>query len=121
MSYLILRALVLFLTINAGRLTRRLRKKPNILFIVLDDLGWTDISLNGAEYSTPTIDKILSDGLRFTNYYTHSSCTPTRASIMTGRYSWTTGLQEVVLAGTTKRIPSSFVKSVRTNIRFTNL
>ena len=61
--------------------------KPNVLFILMDDLGWGDISLNGAIYDTPNIDRIGEEGVNFDNFYSsYSVCSPARFSLMTGRY-----------------------------------
>lgn len=61
--------------------------KPNVLFILMDDLGYGDISLNGAIYDTPNIDSIGEDGVTFDNFYSgYSVCSPARFSLMTGRY-----------------------------------
>ncbi|MGN0526298.1 MAG: sulfatase-like hydrolase/transferase [Acutalibacteraceae bacterium] len=61
--------------------------KPNVLFILMDDLGYGDISLNGAIYDTPNIDSIGEDGVAFDNFYSgYSVCSPARFSLMTGRY-----------------------------------
>ncbi len=61
--------------------------KPNVLFVMMDDLGWGDISLNGAIYDTPNIDSIGEDGVAFDNFYSsYSVCSPARFSLMTGRY-----------------------------------
>ena len=62
--------------------------KPNIIFILVDDLGWTDLGCYGSKfYETPNIDKLASDGILFTNAYAASPvCSPTRASIMTGKH-----------------------------------
>ncbi len=63
------------------------RNKPNVLFILMDDLGYGDISLNGAIYDTPNIDSIGEDGVNFDNFYSsYSVCSPARFSLMTGRY-----------------------------------
>ena len=62
---------------------------PNVLFIVVDDLGYMDISANnpGTFYETPNIDQLVSEGMRFTDAYAAAPvCSPTRASIMTGKY-----------------------------------
>lgn len=63
-------------------------KKPNIVFIMADDLGYADVSCYGRrEYSTPAIDSLAADGMRFTSAYANSSvCSPTRTALMTGRY-----------------------------------
>lgn len=65
-------------------------KKPNIVIIYLDDLGYGDLSSNGAtEISTPQIDKLASEGMMFTNAYaTSATCTPSRYAILTGTYPW---------------------------------
>ncbi len=64
------------------------KRKPNFIFILVDDMGWADIGCNGSRYyETPNIDKLASQGMRFINAYAACAvCSPTRASIMTGRY-----------------------------------
>ncbi|CAG4994107.1 N-acetylgalactosamine-6-O-sulfatase [Dyadobacter sp. CECT 9275] len=64
-------------------------KKPNILFILVDDWGWTDLGVAGSKYyETPNIDKLASEGLRFTQAYSVGpNCAPSRASLMTGKYT----------------------------------
>jgi len=67
-------------------------KKPNIIFILADDLGIGEVSCYGADnYQTPHIDQLAKEGLRFTHAYTPSLCGPSRATIMTGRYLFRTG------------------------------
>lgn len=65
---------------------------PNIVFILADDLGYGDLGTYGATLvNTPNIDRIAEEGMKFTNAYSpHSVCTPTRYSLMTGRYAWRT-------------------------------
>jgi len=67
-------------------------RRPNILVIMADDLGYGDISCQGATtYTTPNIDRLASEGLRFTSgYCTASTCTPTRYSLLTGTYAFRT-------------------------------
>jgi len=64
------------------------RPKPNFVFILIDDLGWRDAGCNGSTfYQTPNIDRLAARGLRFTNAYAACPvCSPTRASILTGKY-----------------------------------
>lgn len=73
---------------------------PNIILILADDLGIGDLSCNGAtKISTPAIDKIASEGIIFKKAYASSSlCSPSRYTLMTGRYSWRTSLKSGVLA-----------------------
>lgn len=65
------------------------KENPNVLFILMDDLGYGDVSLNGAIYNTPSIDSIGENGLNFENFYSsYSVCSPARFAAMTGRYPY---------------------------------
>jgi arylsulfatase A-like enzyme len=66
----------------------RKETKPNFIFFLVDDLGWTDLGCYGSNfYETPNLDRLASDGMVFTDAYSSSPvCSPTRASIMTGKY-----------------------------------
>jgi arylsulfatase A-like enzyme len=70
----------------------KVRAKPNILFIMLDDLGKEWISCYGAQdIKTPNIDKLAAGGITFSNAYSMPQCTPTRATLLTGKYPYRTG------------------------------
>lgn len=73
-----------------AELEKKTGKKPNILVFLLDDVGWMDFGFNGGGIAvgsaTPDIDKIASDGLILTSAYSQPSCSPTRATILTGQY-----------------------------------
>jgi arylsulfatase A-like enzyme len=73
------------------------RRPPNIVFILADDLGWTDLGCQGSKYyKTPNIDRLARQGLTFTSAYTAGpNCAPTRASLMTGRYTPRHGIYTV--------------------------
>lgn len=73
------------------------RQRPtNIVLIVADDLGWTDLGSYGSRYyETPNIDRLAREGIRFTAAYANPNCTPTRAALMTGRYGTRTGVYTV--------------------------
>ncbi len=77
--------------------------RPNIVFVLVDDLGYGDVQcFNPQRGKTPTphIDRLASEGMSFTDAHSTSSvCTPTRYSILTGRYNWRTRLQQGVLYG----------------------
>eukprot|EP01084_Bolivina_argentea_P275445 469753_1 len=74
---------------------------PNILFILVDDLGWNDVSYhNGSDFTTPNIDHLAMTGLRLNNYYVQHICSPTRSALMAGRYPIHTGLQHGVIMPT---------------------
>lgn len=72
------------------------QRPPNIVLIVADDLGWTDLgSYGSAYYETPNIDRLAREGMRFTAAYANPNCAPTRAALMTGRYGPRTGVYTV--------------------------
>ncbi len=77
--------------------------KPNIVYILCDDLGYGDVKCLGGDRSkiaTPNIDRLASQGMVFTEAHSSSAvCTPTRYGILTGRYNWRSRLQRGVLAG----------------------
>lgn len=60
--------------------------KPNIVHIIADDMGYSDLGCYGGEIETPHLDRMAAQGLRFTNFYVNNMCWPTRASLMTGLY-----------------------------------
>ena len=62
-------------------------RKPNILFILADDLGWGDVGWHGSSIKTPTLDHLAKIGLELTNHYVCPVCTPTRASLLSGRFA----------------------------------
>ena len=61
-------------------------ERPNIVLIMCDDMGWSDIGCYGGEVKTPNLDRLAAEGLRFTQFYNNAKCTTTRASILTGLY-----------------------------------
>ncbi len=71
-------------------------KKPNILLILADDMGYSDIGCYGGEINTPNIDKLARDGVRFTQFYNAARCCPTRASLLTGLYPHQAGVGDMV-------------------------
>lgn len=73
------------------------QRRPNILFIVADDLGWKDVGFHGSDIKTPNLDKLAAGGAVLEQCYTLPMCTPTRAALMTGRYPLRYGLQTGVI------------------------
>ena len=61
--------------------------RPNIVLILADDLGWSDLGCYGGEIPTPHLDRLAAEGLRFTQFYNNSVCGPSRASLLTGLYA----------------------------------
>lgn len=78
--------IAIFLCLGGCKVEEKLR--PNIVFILIDDMGWTDLGYAGSEfYETPAIDKLAAQGIVFTNAYSNAAnCAPTRASLLTGQY-----------------------------------
>src|SRR5258706_11283882 len=73
-------------------------RKPNIVHIVADDLGWKDVGFNGCtDIKTPNIDALASGGAKFTQFYVQPTCTPTRACLMTRRYPFRYGLPTILI------------------------
>jgi arylsulfatase A-like enzyme len=92
---------VLFLP-SKGQAKPNQPQKPNIIYILTDDLGYGDVSINNpkSKISTPNIDRLATQGIRFTDAHSPSSvCTPTRYGILTGRYCWRSPLKSGVLNG----------------------
>lgn len=92
--------LSLLLLVPAG--DSRAAARPNVLFILVDDLGWSDLGCYGADlHETPHLDQLARESVRFTNAYAMSVCSPTRATVMTGKHAarlhftiWAEGAQQ---------------------------
>ena len=84
--------LVIFL---AG-ISLRPAQKPNIIFIMADDMGYSDIGCYGGEINTPNIDRLAANGLKLRSFYNNARCCPTRASLLTGQYPHTVGMGHMV-------------------------
>lgn len=67
-------------------------ERPDILYILVDDMGYSDLGSYGSEIDTPTLDRLASEGIRFSQFYNASKCEPSRATIMSGHYWPVTGL-----------------------------
>lgn len=77
---------------NASLTTRAAGGKPNLLIVMLDDVGFSDFSCYGSEIDTPAIDRLANVGLRFTGFHTTAMCSTTRASLLTGRNHHSVGM-----------------------------
>jgi arylsulfatase len=66
--------------------------KPNIIVILVDDMGWSDLGCYGSEIPTPNLDALAKNGLRFTQFYNTARCCPTRATLLTGVYAHQAGV-----------------------------
>jgi len=91
------RALVFALACSAALTATRAQtaaptRRPNIVLIMADDMGYSDIGCYGSEVETPTLDRLASEGVRMTQFYNTSRCCPTRAALLTGLYSHQAGI-----------------------------
>src|SRR6266545_3615944 len=81
--------------------------RPNVVYIMADDLGWKDVGFHGSDIRTPNIDKLAETGARLEQFYAQPMCTPSRAALMTGRYPHRYGLQTTVIpSGHTYGLPT---------------
>lgn len=71
---------------------QRASARPNIIIVMSDDMGWSDIGCYGGEIATPNLDGLAANGLRFTQFYNNARCCPTRASLLTGLYPHQAGI-----------------------------
>lgn len=76
---------------------RAAAQKPNIIIIMADDLGWNDVGYHNSEIKTPNLDKLAESSTRLDRFYVTSSCTPTRAALMTGRHPSRYGMSSSVI------------------------
>lgn len=80
-------------------------RRPNIVVVLVDDVGYADFSYNGAIFNTENIDKLSSKGLRFDRFYASPTCSPSRASLLTGRYPVNTGITFALMPGSPAGLP----------------
>lgn len=79
-------------------------ERPNIIIILADDMGYSDIGCYGGEIETPALNKLAEDGIRFTRFYNSARCCPTRASLMTGLHPHETGIGWMTNPPNTKKM-----------------
>ena len=83
---------LLLVSVLAGAALAADAAKPNIVVILVDDMGFCDIGCYGSEIPTPNLDKLAAGGVRFTQFYNTGRCCPTRASLLTGLYPHQAGV-----------------------------
>eukprot|EP01084_Bolivina_argentea_P197804 338890_1 len=90
---------------------------PNILLIMMDDLGFSETSINGGTYPMSTLNKLSTNGIKLNYHYSNTLCSASRSSLLTGRYAWRTGVVKVVkpltLQHTNEEIP--FISEILSN------
>ena len=84
--------LLLHVSVSSGSV-----KRPNVIFVLADDLGWGDVSWNNPDMPTSTMERLAAEGLRLDQSYAQQVCTPSRAALLTGRYPFHIGRQKRAL------------------------
>ncbi|HVE39698.1 MAG TPA: arylsulfatase [Planctomycetota bacterium] len=87
---------LLLITGSSAAVPQDVPPRPNILILLADDMGFSDIGCYGSEIATPNLDRLAAGGLRFTQFYNNARCCPTRASLLTGLYSHQAGIGHMV-------------------------
>jgi arylsulfatase A-like enzyme/lysophospholipase L1-like esterase len=125
-SFVFSTAVIFFVVAQKVVAQNKPTSKPNIVFFLIDDMGWKDVGFNGSKfYETPNIDRLAKEGMQFTNAYAACPvCSPTRASIMTGKYpatlqttDWFGAPQPEAAAkdktwGDKKLLPASYIENL---------
>ena len=86
----------LIITVSCSNAPQVTQKKINIILIMADDMGYSDLGCFGSEIQTPNLDRLASEGLRMTQFYNAGRCCPTRASLLTGLYQHQAGVGDMV-------------------------
>ncbi|MDN5210755.1 arylsulfatase [Fulvivirgaceae bacterium BMA12] len=82
-------------SIQSENITKNTYERPNIIIMLVDDMGFSDPGCYGGEIRTPNLDKLAGQGIRFTQFYNTSRCCPTRASLLTGLYQHQAGIGQM--------------------------
>lgn len=82
-------------------------KQPNVIVILADDMGWNDVGYHGSEVKTPTLDRLIREGVELNNYYVHPACSPTRSALMTGKSALRLGILNPISKNAEKGLPLS--------------
>src|SRR5213082_1928587 len=89
-------ALITLLSVVGGLVSAaEAPRRPNIVLIMADDLGFSDLGCYGSEIATPNVDRLAARGLRFTQFYNCARCCPTRAALLTGLYPHQAGVGDM--------------------------
>ena len=97
----------MFMLLSAGKPNKVIRK-PNIIFILADDMGYSDIGCYGSEVNTPNLDQLAANGIKIRSFYNNARCCPTRASLLTGQYPHTVGMGAMVTPAKALIEPGSY-------------
>ena len=91
-TYSWMTALILLVSASVAQAADTGPRRPNIVLIMSDDMGYSDLGCYGGEIETPNLDALAKGGVRFTQFYNTARCCPTRAALLTGLYSHQAGI-----------------------------
>src|SRR5213592_1433489 len=94
---LCMKHILLSLVLSALSVSGLAADRPNILFILADDMGFADAGCYGGEIATPNLDRLAANGVRFTQFYNCTRCCPSRASLLTGLYPHQAGVGDMTV------------------------
>jgi arylsulfatase A-like enzyme len=77
-------------------------RRPNVIVVLVDDMGWANLGCYGGPVETPVLDRLAADGVRFTQFYSYARCCPSRAALLTGLHPHETGLGHMTFKRTGK-------------------
>ena len=97
-----------FLLLATAAKPNNVAQRPNIIYILVDDMGYSDIGCYGSEINTPNIDQLANNGIKLRSFYNNARCCPTRASLLTGQYPHTVGMGDMVTLAKAPIIPGSY-------------
>ena len=118
MRILVLLSVVSLLFCSVNTDAAKQSAKPNVILVLVDDMGWMDLSCQGSDfYRTPNVDRLAKEGILFTNGYAACAvCSPTRAAVQTGRYPHRLGVTDWIRSlfqrgglGTPEKNPTEYV------------
>ncbi len=108
-SFILALPAIVFCTILlTGGSAEKADQRPNIIYILADDMGYSDIGCYGGEVHTPNIDRMAANGIKLRNFYNNARCCPTRASLLTGQYPHTVGMGHMVTKPNAKVTPGAY-------------
>ena len=84
-------------------------ERPNVIVVLVDDMGYSDLGSFGGEVKTPNLDRLAGNGLRFTQNYNSARCCPSRASLLTGLYSHQAGIANFTGRDSTDRLGPAYL------------
>ena len=107
-------SLLASLLLILGNLSAKKNSRPNLIIIMADDMGWSDIGCYGSEIKTPNLDGLAKKGVRFTQFYNTGRCCPTRATLLSGTYAHQAGIGHMMGSRGLPGYQGDLGKNVRT-------